>query len=46
VECAATVQALGRGDADRTEADRVRRAEAQLHRRAGAAPASGGVELF
>ena len=31
---------------DRTDADRVRREEAQLHRRASAAPASGGVELF
>jgi len=31
---------------DRNADDRVRREEAQLRRRAGAAPASGGVELF
>ena len=31
---------------DRTDADRVRREEAQLNRRADAAPASGGIELF
>lgn len=31
---------------DRNDADRVRREEAQLHRRVDAAPVSGGVELF
>ncbi len=31
---------------DHSDDDRVRREEAQLRRRAGAAPASGGVELF
>jgi chemotaxis protein CheD len=31
---------------DRNDADRVRREEAQLHRRADSAPISGGVELF
>jgi hypothetical protein len=31
---------------DHSNDDRVCREEAQLRRRAGAAPASGGVELF
>ncbi len=31
---------------DHSDDERVRREEAQLRRRAGAAPASGGVELF
>ncbi len=40
------VQVLDRTGAGRREADRVRREEAHLRRRASAAPVSGGVELF
>ena len=40
------VQLLERSGGDAREADRVGREEAQLSRRASAAPASGGIELF
>jgi chemotaxis protein CheD len=40
------VRVLDRNDADRNDAERVCREEAQLRHRADAAPVSGGVELF